>query len=112
MSDDKSEPAGGLSSAQRHERLAAKGAREKLAALDAQAELGGGQERIDKQHEEGKLTARERIELLLDPGSFVELDRFKVHRCDDFGMEKKKILGDGVVTGYGTVEGRQIFLFA
>jgi propionyl-CoA carboxylase beta chain len=112
MSDDKTEPAGGLSSAQRHERLADLSARDKLAAFDAQAELGGGKERIDKQHEEGKLTARERIELLLDPGSFVELDKFKVHRNDDFGMAGKKILGDGVVTGSGTVEGRQIFLFA
>src|SRR5467141_2594929 len=107
-----SEPPGGMSSAKRSERLAALGPRETLAALDAQAELGGGQERVDKQHEEGKLTARERIELLLDPGSFLELDKFKVHRCDDFGMENKKILGDGVVTGYGTVEGRQVFVFA
>src|SRR5947209_19364502 len=106
------EPSGGMSSAQRQERLAQLGPREKLAALDAQAELGGGRARIYKQHQEGKLTARERIELLLDAGSFVELDKFKVHRCDDFGMEKKKILGDGVVTGYGTVEGRQVFLFA
>jgi len=106
------EPPGGISSAKRSERLAALGAREKLAALDAQAELGGGQERADKQHEEGKLTARERIELLLDPGSFIELDKFKVHRCDDFGMQNRKILGDGVVTGYGTVEGRQVFVFA
>jgi propionyl-CoA carboxylase beta chain len=106
------EPAGGISSAKRAERLSALAPREKLAALDAQAELGGGEERIAKQHEEGKLTARERIELLLDPGSFVELDKFKVHRCDDFGMENKKILGDGVVTGYGTVEGRQVFVFA
>ncbi len=106
------EPPGGISSAKRSERLAALGAREKLAALDAQAELGGGQERVDKQNEEGKLTARERIELLLDPGSFIELDKFKVHRCDDFGMQDKKILGDGVVTGYGTVEGRQVFVFA
>src|SRR5467141_288561 len=106
------EPPGGMSSAKRSERLAALGPRETLAALDAQAELGGGQERVDKQHEEGKLTARERIELLLDPGSFLELDKFKVHRCDDFGMENKKILGDGVVTGYGTVEGRQVFVFA
>src|SRR5437016_14216958 len=108
----KPEPSGGLSSAQRQERLAGIPAREKLAALDAQAELGGGQERIDKQHEEGKLTARERIELLLDPGSFVELDKFKVHRNDDFDMAGRKILGDGVVTGYGTVESRQVFLFA
>ena len=106
------EPAGGISSAKRAERLSTLGPREKLAALDAQAELGGGEERVAKQHEEGKLTARERIELLLDPGSFVELDKFKVHRCDDFGMENKKILGDGVVTGYGTVEGRQVFVFA
>jgi len=101
-----------MSSAERSERLSVLGAREKLAALDAQAELGGGEERIDKQHDEGKLTARERIELLLDPGSFLELDKFKVHRCDDFGMQDKKILGDGVVTGYGTVEGRQVFVFA
>jgi propionyl-CoA carboxylase beta subunit len=106
------EPAGGISSAKRAERLATLAPREKLAALDAQAALGGGEERIAKQHEEGKLTARERIELLLDPNSFVELDRFKVHRCDDFGMQNKKVLGDGVVTGYGTVEGRQVFVFA
>src|SRR5438045_86213 len=106
------EPSGGMSSAQRQERLAGLSPREKLAALDAQAELGGGPERIDKQHQEGKLTARERIELLLDPGSFIELDKFKTHRADDFGMSEKKILGDGVITGYGTVEGRQVFVFA
>src|SRR3954463_10820675 len=106
------EPQGGISSAQRAERLKDLPPRDKLAALDQQAELGGGEERIEKQHQEGKLTARERIELFLDTGSFVELDKFKVHRCDDFGMEKKKILGDGVVTGYGTVFGRQVFVFA
>src|SRR5437868_1697193 len=106
------EPAGGMSSAQRQERLAGLPAREKLAALDAQAELGGGLERIEKQHQEGKLTARERIELLLDPGSFIELDKFKTHRTYDFGMAEKKILGDGVVTGHGLVEGRQVFVFA
>src|ERR1700682_6050677 len=106
------EPSGGMSSAQRQERLARLSARDKLAALDAQAELGGGEERIDKLHQEGKLTARERIDLLLDPGSFVELDKFKTHRADDFGMSEKKILGDGVITGYGTVEGRQVFVFA
>src|ERR671922_539991 len=106
------EPAGGISSVKRSERLSALLPRDKLAALDVQAELGGGGERIEKQHEEGKLTARERIELLLDPGSFIELDKFKVHRCDDFGMQNKKILGDGVVTGYGTVEARQVFVFA
>src|ERR671933_2045965 len=111
-SPPQAEPPGGISSARRSERLASLSAREKLAALDAQAELGGGEERIEKQHEEGKLTARERIELLLDPGSFIELDKFKVHRCDDFGMQNKKILGDGVVTGYGAVEGRQVFVFA
>jgi len=106
------EPAGGMSSASRQERLAGLTPRDKLAALDAQAELGGGQDRIEKQHQEGKLTARERIELLLDPGSFIELDKFKTHRADDFGMSEKKILGDGVVTGHGTVEGRQVFVFA
>src|SRR6266853_2018699 len=106
------EPAGGTSSAQRQERLAGLSPREKLAALDAQAELGGGLDRIEKQHQEGKLTARERIELLVDPGSFIELDKFKTHRADDFGMSERKILGDGVVTGYGTVEGRQVFVFA
>ena len=83
-----------------------------LDKLDSEAERGGGEERIAKQHESGKLTARERIELLLDPGSFVELDKLKTHRCIDFGMEKQKILGDGVVTGYGLVEGRQVFVFA
>jgi len=115
MADDTKLPPeapGGLSSLARAERLAGLDPRQRLAALDEQAGLGGGRERIDKQHAEGKLTARERIEMLLDPGSFIELDRFKTHRCDDFGMERKKILGDGVVTGYGTVEGRQVFVFA
>jgi len=76
------------------------------------AELGGGEARIQKQHEAGKLTARERIELLLDPGSFVELDKFVTHRCTDFGMESQKIYGDGVVTGYGTINGRKICVFS
>src|SRR5437764_8392219 len=106
------EPAGGMSSARPQERLSGLPARDKLAAVDAQAELGGGQERIDRQHQEGKLTARERIELLLDPGSFIELDKFKTHRADDFGMAEKTILGDGVVTGYGMVEGRQVVVSA
>jgi propionyl-CoA carboxylase beta chain len=83
-----------------------------LDALDEEAQKGGGEERIAKQHEAGKLTARERIELFLDPGTFVEMDRFKTHRCTDFGMEEHEILGDGVVTGYGLVEGRQVFVFA
>ncbi|HZH76720.1 acyl-CoA carboxylase subunit beta [Archangium sp.] len=86
--------------------------RARLQQMEKQAELGGGADRIAKQHEAGKLTARERIDLLLDPGSFTELDKFVTHRSSDFGMGDKKILGDGVVTGYGTVEGRQIFVFA
>ncbi len=76
------------------------------------AEAGGGDDRIAAQHKAGKLTARERIDLLLDPGSFVEIDRFVTHRCSDFGMGDKKILGDGVITGYGTVEGRTVFVFS
>src|SRR4030043_715937 len=74
--------------------------------------LGGGQERIDKQHKDGKLTARERIDLLLDEGTFVELDRFVTHRCTDFGMENKKFWGDGVVTGYGKIDGRLVYVFS
>jgi propionyl-CoA carboxylase beta chain len=76
------------------------------------AALGGGQHRIDKQHSRGKLTARERIDLLLDEDSFEEWDTFVEHRCNDFGMEDKKIPGDGVVTGYGTVNGRVVFVFS
>ncbi len=78
----------------------------------AGARLGGGEKRIEAQHKRGKLTARERIELLLDTGSFEEFDSFVQHRCTDFGMEKTKIPGDGVVTGWGTVNGRQVFVFA
>ncbi len=77
-----------------------------------QAELGGGEERIKKQHEKGKKTARERIDLLLDPGTFVEVDKLVVHRCTDFDMDKKKIPGDGIVTGYGKIDGRLVYLFA
>ncbi len=77
----------------------------------AEARLGGGQKRIDAQHARGKLTARERIELLLDEGSFEEFDMYVEHRCTDFGMEKKKIPGDGVVTGWGTINGRVVYLF-
>lgn len=86
--------------------------RERLDELNRLAELGGGEERIARQHEAGKLTARERIDLLLDPGTFSELDKLKTHRCDDFGMGEKKIPGDGVVTGHGLVDGRQVFVFA
>ena len=78
----------------------------------AAARAGGGQRRIDTQHAKGKLTARERIELLLDEGSFEEWDMFVEHDCNDFGMAEKTIQGDGVVTGYGTVNGRLVFLFS
>ena len=74
--------------------------------------LGGGQKRIDAQHAKGKLSARERIELLLDSGSFEEWDMFKEHRCTDFGMEAQSVPGDGVVTGYGTINGRLMFVFS
>jgi propionyl-CoA carboxylase beta chain len=85
---------------------------DQLRELNKQAQLGGGQKRIDEQHAKGKLTARERIDLLLDQGSFNELDRFVVHQCVDFGMAEKKTLGDGVVTGYGTIDGRLVYVFS
>jgi propionyl-CoA carboxylase beta chain len=78
----------------------------------AAARLGGGPKRIEAQHAKGKLTARERLELLLDPGSFEEWDMFVEHRCTDFGMGEQKIPGDGVVTGYGTINGRLVFVFS
>ena len=87
----------------------------KIAELErrnSEAELGGGEKRIEAQHARGKMTARERIAYLLDEGSFQEIDKFVVHRCHDFGMEKKKFPGDGVVTGYGTVEGKLVFIFS
>ncbi|MCQ5377259.1 MAG: acyl-CoA carboxylase subunit beta [Candidatus Methanomethylicia archaeon] len=80
--------------------------------LREKAKLGGGTEAIEKQHKGGKLTARERIEKLVDKGSFVEVDQFVVHRCYDFDMEKKKALGDAVVTGYATVDGRPVFIYS
>jgi propionyl-CoA carboxylase beta chain len=83
-----------------------------LEQKNRQALEGGGPDRIKKQHQGGKLTARERVDLLLDPGTFVETDRFKTHRCSDFGMDQQKIPGDGVVTGYGLIHGRQAFVFA
>src|SRR5580692_11475778 len=86
---------------------------EKLETRRGHARLGGGKTRIEAQHKRGKLTARERVELLMDKGSFEEFDMFVEHRCVDFGMEKQaKIPGDGVVTGYGTVNGRTVFVFA
>jgi len=78
----------------------------------SEARLGGGQRRIDAQHARGKLTARERIELLLDEGSFEEFDMFVSHRCTDFGMEKQKHAGDGVITGWGTINGRMVYVFS
>ena len=83
-----------------------------LHRLRSESEQGGGEERVAQQHAKGKLTARERLDLLLDPGSFVELDRFVTHRSTDFGLEKQKILGDGVVTGYGRVDGRLVYVFS
>lgn len=80
--------------------------------LEKRAEQGGGEARIKRQHDAGKLTARERVDYFLDPGTFVEMDKLVMHDCHDFGMEKKRIPGDGVVTGYGMVDGRQVFVFA
>lgn len=83
-----------------------------LTEKEVLAHLGGGEDRIKKQHEAGKMTARERIDYLLDEASFVEIDKFVTHRCTDFGTDKTKILGDGVVTGYGKIEGRLVYVFA
>src|SRR5213593_4600662 len=85
---------------------------EELERRKRESELGGGEKRIERQHKEGKLTARERIALLFDPGSFQELDQLVVHRSTDFGMERQRVPGDGVVTGYGTVQGRLVYAFA
>ena len=89
-----------------HEKL------KRLEELRRAAEEGGGADRVAAQHERGKLSARERVDLLLDPGSFVELDRFVTHRATDFGLADKKFLGDGVVTGYGTIHGRLVYVFS
>ena len=85
---------------------------DRLNELRAQAQLGGGEARIAAQHERGKLTARERLDLLLDPGSFVEFDAFVTHRASDFGLENERYLGDGVVTGHGNIDGRLVFVFS
>ncbi len=85
---------------------------ERIAELSRRAELAGGEERLARQRQNGRMTARERAEFLLDRGSFVELDKFKTHRCDDFGMGERKIPGDGVITGYGTIDGRQVCVFS
>src|SRR5512140_1756499 len=85
---------------------------QELRDLRAKAKEGGGADAIEKQHGKGRLTARERIDLLLDSGSFHELDMFVMHRSNDFGMEDKKYLGDSVVTGWGTIEGRLVYVFS
>src|ERR1700709_221075 len=89
--------------------------RDKLELLErrrAESEQGGGEARLAAQHQKGKLTARERLDLLLDEGSFVELDRFVVHRSTDFGLESQKFYGDGVVTGHGKIDGRLVYVFS
>ena len=85
---------------------------EKMLKLSEHIIAAGGEKKVAKQHESGKLTARERIALLLDEGSFVELDRFVSHRCTNFGQDKKELPGEGVTTGYGTVDGRLVYVFA
>src|SRR5689334_19019950 len=89
--------------------------KEKLELLErrrAESELGGGEARLRSQHEKGKLSARERLDLLLDEGSFVELDRFVVHRSTDFGLDQQKFYGDGVITGHGKIDGRLVYVFS
>ena len=83
-----------------------------LIAKREQARLGGGEKAIEKQHARGKYTARERIDMLLDEGSFEEYDMFKLHRCHNFGMDKKQYMGDGVVAGSGTIDGRLVYVYA
>ncbi|MFO7649747.1 MAG: carboxyl transferase domain-containing protein, partial [bacterium] len=85
---------------------------ESLRQRNEQAEKGGGDERIARQHADGKLTARERLDVLLDKGSFVETDRLRVHNCVDFGMADKRVPGDAVVTGHGKVNGRPVAVFS
>ena len=83
-----------------------------LEEKNAAAEAGGGEDKVRRQHADGKMTARERIEFLLDDGSFEELDKLKTHRCLDFGMESQQYPGDGFVTGHGLIDGREVFVFA
>src|SRR4051812_15560732 len=84
----------------------------RLAALRHEAQAGGGADKVAAQHKRGKMTARERVDHLMDPGSFTELDAFSRHTCTDFGMAAKGVLGDGVVTGFGTVGGRLVYVFS
>ena len=83
-----------------------------LRKLKDQAKLGGGARRIEQQHAKGKLTARERLERLLDDHSFEEIDAFVTHRATDFGLDRRRVPGDGVVTGYGTIDGRLVYVYA
>jgi len=85
---------------------------EELARREGEAEAGGGEARIQKRHDRGLLTARERMDLMFDPGSFVEVDKLRVHRCNDFGMDGSRVAGDGIVSGHGTVDGRTVFAYA
>lgn len=85
---------------------------ERLRHLKAEARLGGGEKRIEQQHQKGRLTARERIDLFLDKGSFREVDAFVTHRTSDFGLDERKFLSDSVVTGWGTVNDRLVYVFA
>jgi acetyl-CoA carboxylase carboxyltransferase component len=86
--------------------------RNRLEEAKREALVGGGKKRIEQQHAKGKLTARERLDLLLDEGSFREYDMLKTHRCDEFGMKNERPYGDGVVTGHGMINGRQVFVFS
>ena len=103
MTDPKQPPYSPKSNAEKNELLAKK---------NAEAELGGGLSRIEAQHQKGKLTARERISLLLDEGTFQEIDKFVMHRSKDFGLDKEYYLGDGVVTGYGEIHGRLVYVYS
>src|SRR5271165_4166431 len=85
---------------------------EQLRRISEEAEAGGGAERREREHKAGKLTARERVELLLDEGTFEELDKFVTHRCDDFGMRDQRPPGDGFITGFGRMDGRLVYVFA
>src|SRR5687768_9950212 len=102
----------GFAHPDRTRRMAIRQKLEHLEELRRQAEQGGGERRVKAQHERGKLTARERLDVLLDEGSFVELDRFVVHRATGFGLENERYLGDGVVTGYGSIAGRLVYVFS
>src|SRR6185503_3727780 len=98
--------------ASKEQRKQSKTRLEVLRERSSQAEQGGGAARVDKQHEAGKMTARERVEFLLDEGSFEEFDKLVVHRSKDFGLEKQIYPGDGVITGHGLIDGRSVFVFA